>query len=36
MEIEQISVKSTNLIQQSMKDALLSMMEAMDSARSNG
>lgn len=33
-EIEQLSVSSTNLIQQSMKDALLAMTEAMDSARS--
>lgn len=35
MEIEQLSVSSTNLIQQSMKDALLAMTEAMDSARSS-
>lgn len=34
LEIEQISVRSTNLIQQSMKDALLAMTEAMESARS--
>ena len=33
-EIQQISVSSSNLIQQSMKDALLSMVEQMDSARS--